>query len=113
MARLPGEIDGRRFLRALARFGWVVESQRGSHRKLVNAESRRFIIVAFHDVIRRNGSVNLTLLRVRLSGAALRTNGRLRLAHSSTSTTIFFFVSGVSRSSVPRRQPTLFRTSFG
>jgi len=54
MARLPGEIDGRRFLRALARFGWVVESQRGSHRKLVNAESRRFIIVAFHDVIRRN-----------------------------------------------------------
>lgn len=54
MARLPGEIDGRRFLRALARFGWVVESQRGSHRKLVNAERKRFIIVAFHDVIRRN-----------------------------------------------------------
>ena len=54
MARLPGEIDGRRFLRALARFGWVVESQRGSHRKLMNAEGERFIIVAFHDIIRRN-----------------------------------------------------------
>jgi len=54
VARLPGEIDGRRFLRALARFAWAVESQRGSHCTLVNAESKRFIIVAFHDVIRRN-----------------------------------------------------------
>ena len=35
MARLPGDTDGRRFLRAMARFGWVVESQRGGHRKLV------------------------------------------------------------------------------
>lgn len=54
MARLPGETDGRRFLRALARFGWVVESQRGSHRKLLHPESRRFIIVVFHNVIHRN-----------------------------------------------------------
>ena len=38
---------------------------------------------------------------------------RDRASHSSTSTIIFFFVSGVSRSSVPRSQPTLLRTSFG
>jgi predicted RNA binding protein YcfA (HicA-like mRNA interferase family) len=54
MGRLPGEVDGRRFLRALARFGWAVESQRGSYRKLAHAENKRFLIVAFHDVIRRN-----------------------------------------------------------
>jgi len=54
MGRLPGEVEGRRFLRALARFGWIVESQRGSHRKLEHAENKRFLIVAFHDVIRRN-----------------------------------------------------------
>ncbi len=54
MARLPGEVDGRRFLRALARFGWIVETQRGSHRKLAHAESKRFLIVAFHNVIRRS-----------------------------------------------------------
>lgn len=53
MARLPGEIDGRTFLRALGRFGWGVESQRGSHRKLRNADGR-VLRVAFHNVIRRN-----------------------------------------------------------
>lgn len=46
MGKLPGEIDGRRFLRALSRLGWEVESYRGSHIKLVH--------VAFHGVIRRN-----------------------------------------------------------
>ncbi len=53
MARLPGEIDGRRFLRALARFGWELENQRGSHRKLAHADRGGVIIVAFHGKIRR------------------------------------------------------------
>ncbi len=54
MARLPGEVDGRRFLRAMARLGWRVERQKGSHRKLVHPETARFVVVAFHRVIRRN-----------------------------------------------------------
>lgn len=54
MARLPGEVDGHRFLRAMARFGWAVVSQRGSHRKLENAATGGTLIVAFHNVIRRN-----------------------------------------------------------
>jgi len=52
MGRLPGEIDGRRFLRAMSRLGWVLESQRGSHRKLVHPQ-KGIIIVAFHGTIRR------------------------------------------------------------
>ncbi len=54
MSRLPGEVDGLRFLGAMARLGWRVESQKGSHRKLVHADSARFVVVAFHRVIRRN-----------------------------------------------------------
>jgi predicted RNA binding protein YcfA (HicA-like mRNA interferase family) len=54
MGRLPGEIDGRRFLRAMARFGWTVESQKGSHRKLVHPERDDFLIVAFHATLGRN-----------------------------------------------------------
>jgi len=54
MVRLPGEIDGRRFLRAMARSGWIVESQRGSHRKLVHPDRRDFLIVAFHQTLGRN-----------------------------------------------------------
>jgi len=54
LARLPGEVDGRRFLRAMARFGWTVESQRGSHRKLVHPERTDFLIVAFHGSLGRN-----------------------------------------------------------
>ncbi len=54
MPRLPGEVDGRRFLRALARFGWTVIGQRGSHRKLADREGTRTVIVAFHSVVRRN-----------------------------------------------------------
>lgn len=54
MERLPGEIDGRRFLRCLARFAWFVESQRGSHRKLVHVERSEFLIVAFHRTLGRN-----------------------------------------------------------
>lgn len=53
MARLPGDIDGRRFLRAMARFGWAVESQRGSHRKLVHPHRKGFIVVAFHRDVSR------------------------------------------------------------
>ena len=53
MARLPGDIDERGFLSALARFGWTVENQRGSHRKLWHADGR-VLRVAFHNVIRRN-----------------------------------------------------------
>jgi predicted RNA binding protein YcfA (HicA-like mRNA interferase family) len=54
MASLPGELDGRRFLRAMARFGWTVASQKGSHRKLVNTEQPGILIVAFHRTLGRN-----------------------------------------------------------
>ncbi len=54
MARLPGEVDARRFLRAMARFGWTVETQRGSHRKLVHPDRTGFLIVAFHQTLGRN-----------------------------------------------------------
>jgi predicted RNase H-like HicB family nuclease len=43
MPRLPGETDGRRFLRAMARFGWTVGGQRGSHRKLVHADDHALL----------------------------------------------------------------------
>ncbi len=66
MARLPGEVDGRRFLRAMARLGWNVESQRGSHRKLVHPGSSQFIVVAFHKVIRRSSIRHV----LRLAGIA-------------------------------------------
>ncbi|MHB8604921.1 MAG: type II toxin-antitoxin system HicA family toxin [Thermoplasmatota archaeon] len=53
MARLPAEIDGRRFLRALARLGWTLETQRGSHRKLRHPAQPRFLVVAFHTTVSR------------------------------------------------------------
>jgi len=53
VARLPGDIDGRKFLRAIARFAWVVERQRGSHRKLVHPGRAGFIVVAFHRGVNR------------------------------------------------------------
>lgn len=51
---LPGEIDGHRFLRAMARFGWRVVRQRGSHRTLRHAQEGRILVVAFHDALSRN-----------------------------------------------------------
>jgi len=51
MGRFPGEVDGRRFLRAMARFGWHVTTQRGSHRKLVHADRYDFLTVAFHTTL--------------------------------------------------------------
>lgn len=64
MGRLPGELDGRRLLAVMSRFGWRVEGQRGSHRKLVHPERKDFLIVAFHDTVGRN-----TLRRIlRLAG---------------------------------------------
>lgn len=51
MARFPGEVDGRRFLRAMARFGWHVTTQRGSHRKLVHEGREDFLTVAFHTTL--------------------------------------------------------------
>jgi len=48
----------------MARLGWNVESQRGSHRKLRDPTSGRIVIVAFHDTIRRD-AVRYTL---RLAG---------------------------------------------
>ena len=68
MARLPGDIDGRRFLRALGRFGWAVETQRGSHRKLRHTDGR-VLRVAFHNVIRRN-AVRHTLRLARIDEEA-------------------------------------------
>lgn len=38
----------------MARYGWVVESQRGSHRKLVHPDRTDFLIVAFHRTLGRN-----------------------------------------------------------
>lgn len=54
MARLPGEIDGRRFVRAMARFGWSVESKRGSHRKFVHPDRRDVLIIALPRTLGRN-----------------------------------------------------------
>lgn len=51
---LPGEIDGRRFLRAMARFGWSVSKTKGSHRILKREGSSRILVVAFHDTLSRN-----------------------------------------------------------
>jgi predicted RNA binding protein YcfA (HicA-like mRNA interferase family) len=56
---VPSELDGRRFLRALARLGWVVVRQSGSHRILQHGDGRR-ISVAFHETIRR-GAIRNTL----------------------------------------------------
>jgi len=52
VAANPGKIEGRRFLRAMSRLGWVLESQRGSHPKLVHPQ-KGVIIVASHGTIRR------------------------------------------------------------
>lgn len=38
----------------MARFGWTIESQHGSHRKLVHPDRARFLIVAFHRGLGRN-----------------------------------------------------------
>jgi predicted RNA binding protein YcfA (HicA-like mRNA interferase family) len=51
---LPGEIDGRRFIRAMARFGWTVARARGSHRVLTQAPGGRILVVAFHKTLSRN-----------------------------------------------------------
>ncbi|HKZ60337.1 MAG TPA: type II toxin-antitoxin system HicA family toxin [Candidatus Thermoplasmatota archaeon] len=53
MARLPGEIDGRRFLRTMRRLGWVVGSSRGSHVTLVHVETGQKLFVAFHGTMYR------------------------------------------------------------
>lgn len=63
---LPGEMDGDRFLRALARFGWRVTVQRGSHRKLVHPDRAGFLVVAFHGTIRRP-AMRKTLSRAGIS----------------------------------------------
>ena len=48
MAEFPGEVSGPRFLKAMARFGWTVAGQRGSHRKLVHPARPDFLLIAFH-----------------------------------------------------------------
>jgi predicted RNA binding protein YcfA (HicA-like mRNA interferase family) len=50
---LPAELDGARFLRAMARLGWQVSRTRGSHHVLRGA-SGRIIVVAFHGTLSRN-----------------------------------------------------------
>lgn len=50
---LPGELEGRRFLAAMARFGWTVASQRGSHRKLTHVGRADFLLLAFHRTLGR------------------------------------------------------------
>ncbi len=54
MSQLPGEIDGRRFLRAMARLGWHVATVRGSHFTLVSAVNPRKVRVAFHATLSRH-----------------------------------------------------------
>ena len=51
---LPGGGDGKRFLRAMARFGWRVIRQRGSHRTLRKAEGGAILVIAFHETLSRN-----------------------------------------------------------
>jgi predicted RNA binding protein YcfA (HicA-like mRNA interferase family) len=48
----------------MARLGWLVKSQHGSHRKLLHAASGRIVIVAFHDRIRRNAVRHVLRLAV-------------------------------------------------
>lgn len=50
---LPAEIDGLRFLRAMARLGWTVTRTRGSHRVLKDLRGRT-VVVAFHSTLSRN-----------------------------------------------------------
>jgi predicted RNA binding protein YcfA (HicA-like mRNA interferase family) len=50
---LPALLDGRRFLRAMARLGWAVRRTKGSHR-ILNDTHGRTLIVAFHADISRN-----------------------------------------------------------
>lgn len=54
MGKLPGEVDGRRVVRALRRLGWEVVRQRGSHRMLVHRETGAVMTLAFHSVVYRN-----------------------------------------------------------
>ncbi len=54
MTALPGEVSGTRFLLAMARFGWTVATQKGSHRKLVHPGRADFLLVAFHGSLGRN-----------------------------------------------------------
>lgn len=56
---LPGDINGRRFLRALSRFGWVVVRVKGSHRVLRKEGVSRVVVVAFHQTISRNAARNV------------------------------------------------------
>ena len=51
---LPGEVTGVRFLRAMARFGWTVVRQTGSHRTLAHVARTDTLHVAFHQTIGRN-----------------------------------------------------------
>lgn len=51
---LPGEVDGKRFLRAMATFGWRVARTSGSHKVLKSDPSGRIIVVAFHSTLSRN-----------------------------------------------------------
>lgn len=66
MVRFPAEIDGKKVLKALARFGWIVVSQDGSHRKLRRGGAPPSLIVAFHRTLSRH-SLRETL---RLAGIA-------------------------------------------
>ncbi len=85
MARLPGEVDGRRFLRAMARFGWKVESQRGSHRKLVHPERRDFLIIAFHRNLGRN-TVRRILRQAGIDEEEFMNSLRADMSHADTRT---------------------------
>jgi predicted RNA binding protein YcfA (HicA-like mRNA interferase family) len=38
----------------MARFGWALTSQRGSHRKLVHPARTDFLLVAFHRTLGRS-----------------------------------------------------------
>jgi len=47
-------MDGLRFLRAMARLGWHVVRQHGSHRVLQHQGTGATLTVAFHGTIKRS-----------------------------------------------------------
>jgi predicted RNA binding protein YcfA (HicA-like mRNA interferase family) len=53
MPALPGEVDRRRFFRAMGLLGWHVVSIRGSNYKLVHVDRGTLVVVAAHHTIRR------------------------------------------------------------
>ncbi len=72
MARLP-QINGKRFIGAMEKLGWVVHHQKGSHVVLKNPEepSKRLVVPA-HDKPLKKGILSGLLKTVGITGDRLR-----------------------------------------